>query len=267
MKALKKKQDERQKSIAEFAAEFDRAVRSVTESKTLVAQQKVDPVPPRPAPKWVWAMAAVLALVVAAGLAKTYWPSPDAGNVGVVAPASSPPVAGAATPTPDIPVERPPAARDESPKITLFQSRNGTLQTVPNDTAFRGGDKVRFTVESPRDAFLYLLQRGSSGRFSVLVPDRRIQGGRHQVKSGEVFAFPHSGGSFQLDEPPGDETIYVFAAAEKSDPLAAAIERSIAGKNRDARGQALLDEETARMLTAAASEKPAKVQVLKLTHE
>ena len=288
MTALKKKPGERQATIGEFAAQLDSAIHPPVPSPTPrpipspipsppTEEVIVNPVrPPAPVRKWAWAMAAVLALAVTAGLVKTIWPT-GAGNPGTVAPQSSPPVAVTLTPTPVVITEPPPArpparppALMENPKLTLFRLRNRQTQVVAGDTIFRNGDTVGFRVESPHDGFLYLVQQGSSGWFSVLIPDKGFPADSHRVKGGKAYTFPPGGARFRLDDTPGVETIHVFMAKEKTDPLAAAIERSSAGNKRDSRGQALLDDDAVRLLAAASKPdgaNPAVVQILKLTHK
>jgi hypothetical protein len=158
----------------------------------------------------------------------------------------------------------------EIPKINLLLLRNGNLATVSEGIIFRSGDKVRISVESPHAGFLYMLQQGSSGQFSVLIPDKRIRDGENRVQGGELFMYPPADGNYEFDSTPGIETVYTFTAKEKTNPLAAAIDRSIASNNRDSRGQVLLDDYAVRVLKEASASiggKPVMVKVVKLTHQ
>ncbi|MGH9838623.1 MAG: serine/threonine-protein kinase [Blastocatellia bacterium] len=267
MTALKKHPNERQPSVRDFAAQLDQGFRQKEKEEEEKKQESLV-APPPPPRKWAWAAAAVLALGVMAGVASQFLPKKGTGGPTTVTQQASPPVQAPVSPSPF--VAPPPVERMEPPKITLFRSgRDGREQTVERDTIFHSGESVRFTVVPPRDGFLYLLQQGSSGEFSSLIPDKRIRGGANTVRAGETVMFPPAR-PFKFDAQPGVETIFVFVAKDKSDPLAAAIEQSLARKKTNARGQVLLDEAAAKLLQASANlsdGKPAPVQIVKLTHE
>ena len=98
----------------------------------------------------------------------------------------------------------------------LLRAPDGAAREVDAETMFQSGDRIRFAFEPNVDGFLYVIQRGSSGRWSVLLPHPMINGGRNRVAPyGEVTIPPE--GWFRFDENPGSEQVFVYLSRE---PLA-----------------------------------------------
>ncbi len=96
----------------------------------------------------------------------------------------------------------------------LREAPDGAAVEVDADTVFRSGDRIRFAFEPNVDGFLYVIQRGSTGRWSVLLPHPQIAGGRNAVtRFGEVTV-PPPGGWFRFDENPGSEEVFVYLSRE-----------------------------------------------------
>ncbi len=93
----------------------------------------------------------------------------------------------------------------------LREEPNGDAVEVSADTLFRSGDRIRFAFEPNIDGFLYVIQRGSTGRWSVLLPHPGIDGGRNSVtRFDEVVVPPDGVGWFRFDENPGSQTLFVY---------------------------------------------------------
>jgi serine/threonine protein kinase len=107
---------------------------------------------------------------------------------------------------------------DDSPTAgikyrVLQRGPDGTPVEVDPDTMFQSGDRIRFAFEPNIDGFLYVIQRGSTGRWSVLLPHPLIDGGRNTVtRFGEVAVPPE--GWFRFDENPGSEQVFVYLSKE-----------------------------------------------------
>ena len=97
----------------------------------------------------------------------------------------------------------------------LRRRPDGTPVEVDPDAMFQSGDRIRFAFEPNIDGFLYVIQQGSTGRWSVLLPHPLIDGGRNTVtRFGEVAIPPD--GWFRFDENPGFERVFVYLS---KDPL------------------------------------------------
>ena len=85
-------------------------------------------------------------------------------------------------------------------------------------TTFHSGDRVRFTFETNIDGYLYVVQRGSSGRWTVLFPGPRINGGKNAVGRLAQYQVP-SNDWFLFDDTPGKEELFVFLSREPMQQL------------------------------------------------
>lgn len=91
---------------------------------------------------------------------------------------------------------------------------DGTEGDVDDEsTTFHSGDRVRFTFESNVDGFLYVVQQGSSGRWTVLLPGPSINGGRNTISKGQSYQVPTEDW-FLFDDTPGTEQVFVFFSRE-----------------------------------------------------
>jgi len=86
-------------------------------------------------------------------------------------------------------------------------------EEVGPDTTFHSGDRVRFAFESNIDGYLYVIQQGSSGRWTVLFPSPRINGGLNAIRRFQEQVVPPDAW-FAFDAHPGTEKILVFLSRE-----------------------------------------------------
>ena len=100
----------------------------------------------------------------------------------------------------------------------LRRGPSGQPVEADPDTTFRSGDRIRLSFEPNVDGFLYLIQQGSSSRWSMLFPHPQINGGQNGVtRFGEVTIPP--AGWFRLDETPGTERLLMYLSRTKVSAL------------------------------------------------
>lgn len=87
---------------------------------------------------------------------------------------------------------------------------------VPLDGEFVAGQSVRFGVETNAKGFVYIVQRGSSGRQTLLFPHPEINGGANAIRRGSELVVPGSAW-FTFDEKPGVEEIAIIFSRKKAD--------------------------------------------------
>jgi hypothetical protein len=94
---------------------------------------------------------------------------------------------------------RPSAARDEPGARVLVHSEKGAQEWTPErlaaDLPLAEGERVRFSIESARSGYLYVIDReeyanGSFGEPYMLFPTTKIRGGRNRVQGGTVVEMP-----------------------------------------------------------------------------
>ena len=91
----------------------------------------------------------------------------------------------------------------------LRRGSSGQPVEVDPDTTFRSGDRLRLAFEPNVDGFLYLIQQGSSGRWSMLYPHPQIHAGQNGVTRFTEVTIP-PGGWFRLDDTPGTERLLAY---------------------------------------------------------
>jgi len=77
-------------------------------------------------------------------------------------------------------------------------------------TRYRVGDRLTLSFETNRDAFLTIVNVGSSGEVAILFPNR-FSGG-HGVKAGRTYRVPEATDNYELElkGPPGVELVYAL---------------------------------------------------------
>lgn len=102
-------------------------------------------------------------------------------------------------------------------RVRVYQTvsmPNGTCETVqvPVNKSFATGERVRFSVESNSKGYLHILQRGSSGAYTILFP---LGNQPNEIRRGVEVPVPATG-SFQFDATPGTETLYFVFTKKKT---------------------------------------------------
>lgn len=74
---------------------------------------------------------------------------------------------------------------------------NWTAERVNSTTRFKIGDRVRFTIESSRSGYLYIVNRelyadGTAGQAEIIFPTLRTRGGDNRVVAGSLIEVPDS---------------------------------------------------------------------------
>jgi hypothetical protein len=106
---------------------------------------------------------------------------------------------------------RPSRPSDEPGIRSLLHEDGQTQQWTPDrisaDTVLHGGEKIRFSIESARSGYLYVIYsdeyaNGTKGDFYLMFPELRIRGGDNQVTPGRVIELPSPN-----DDPPYFEVL------------------------------------------------------------
>jgi hypothetical protein len=229
LKALAKQPVERHKSVELLARELKAAVKTSQEIEVLTTQtvvlnptQNQEPEPRAQIASKIAkpAYARVLPgiLLLGAGLLTLLlYFKPWGRNPG--------PVTGAGA---GIPVNSPVASIPISKmKVSLIrQDKRGNEEGVSPETTFYSGDSVRIRIQADQNGFLYIVSRGSSGKVSMLYPDRRIRGGDNQLVKGKVVSIPTDGGWITFDKKPGTETLYLLFAENRTEKFIGEIENA-----------------------------------------
>ena len=85
---------------------------------------------------------------------------------------------------------------------------DGIKKEVPTTKAFKSGDRINVRVEVNDFGYLYILSRGSSGKWSPLFPSPQISGGDNRVGPNQAYTIP-AGFVFKFDDQPGEEQLFI----------------------------------------------------------
>ncbi len=103
-------------------------------------------------------------------------------------------------------------------EIALERQEGGLWRAVDPGFVFEKGDRVRFRFRANFDGFLYVMDYGTSGRYSLLFP-REETGKENRITSGREYPIPATEAWFRIAGPPGHDIVYWMVS-----PLALANE-------------------------------------------
>lgn len=94
-------------------------------------------------------------------------------------------------------------------RYSLLLSRgNEPYRETQAGSVFQSGDRLKITVESNDEAYLYVIARGSSGVWKVLFPVSEVASGDNRIQPFRRYEVPN-GGRFYFDEQAGEEKLFL----------------------------------------------------------
>src|SRR5215472_1865019 len=100
--------------------------------------------------------------------------------------------------------------------IRLEQRKGDTVQAVPQNTVFRNGEILRFRLTSQINGYLYVLDKGTTGKAEVLFPVGAA--GSNRIEVGRGYLVPAEGdGWFEVSGPAGFDVLYFLVSATPID--------------------------------------------------
>lgn len=113
-------------------------------------------------------------------------------------------------------------------KIAIELKRNGVTRKVPLNYPFREGDKVRFHFETNFNAYVKIINGGSSGALQLLYP---YQGAPELVVKKRGYSVPQGDLWFEFDRNPGIERLILIFSSQ---PLEAETQSAPSGPGEEA---------------------------------
>jgi len=93
-------------------------------------------------------------------------------------------------------------------EITLERQVGEIWKAVDPGFVFEKGDRIRFRFRSNFDGFLYVMDLGTSGDYSLLFP-REETGRENKIVSGKEYQIPATQAyQFRVSGPPGHDVVY-----------------------------------------------------------
>jgi len=171
-------------------------------------------------------MRAAIVLMAAAGigLAQSQPPSPTEGARDLFFAGSAPKDELPPVRKPAAPVAKQPAAQTSAGALhlglrytlLLVRSRTGVGEPVDPARNFRKGDCLAINLESNRSGYLYVLAKESGGGWTPMFPTPGLADQDNRIDPGRVVRTP-SESCFEIDDPPGTETVFVVLSRSPRD--------------------------------------------------
>jgi len=92
-------------------------------------------------------------------------------------------------------------------EIVLEKKDNGKWQMVDPGTVFLQDDLLRFRITANSNGYLYVLNHGTSGDYTLLFPGNET-GQENRIQAGRSTNVPATEGAFRISGPPGHEVVY-----------------------------------------------------------
>jgi hypothetical protein len=101
----------------------------------------------------------------------------------------------------------PPAAESLRLEITLEKQTGVGWTAVDPGLVFESDDRVRFRITPNFGGFLYVMNHGTSGDYTLLFP-REETGLDNKIERDQEYVVPATSGAFRIAGPPGHEIVY-----------------------------------------------------------
>ena len=101
-------------------------------------------------------------------------------------------------------------------RYRLYKRTNGSRTAIPATEHFRSGDRIQLSVEANRAAFVYVVSRGSTGKWQALLPSERTTSDNH-IEGRRSYFIPSAELTFRFDQQAGQERLFVVLS---SNPIA-----------------------------------------------
>jgi hypothetical protein len=109
-------------------------------------------------------------------------------------------------------------------EITVELYRKGSWTEVDKRTVFVRGDAVRFRVKPAIDAYLYVVNHGTSGRRALIFPVTDSESGEVKVEAGKPYMVPQPEEWYRIAGPAGYDRIYWILSPVSMKPAPAEVD-------------------------------------------
>ncbi|MBI1358633.1 MAG: DUF4384 domain-containing protein [Acidobacteria bacterium] len=114
----------------------------------------------------------------------------------------------------------PPALEPLGLRYSLVKQAGDSIREVDADTVFRSGERIKLHFQASDHAYLYLVLKGSSGRWKVLFPSAEIAGGDNRVEPETTYVVPNNPKAwFAFDQQVGEEQLFILLSRKPQPDL------------------------------------------------
>jgi len=98
-------------------------------------------------------------------------------------------------------------------RYTVLKRAGSQASEVTPEGVFRSGDRIQLGIDVSDTGYLYIVNQGSSGKWTVLFPSPEIAHGDNRVESGHNYVVPQ-GHVFSFVGDPGTEKLFVILSRQ-----------------------------------------------------
>lgn len=100
-------------------------------------------------------------------------------------------------------------------RYTVQRTDGDTTTDQAADTHFHSGEHIRLRLETNDPGYLYVVSKGTSGKWSVLFPSVEIANGNNTVQRGQAFTLPPGAkAAITFTDQPGEEHLFVILSRQ-----------------------------------------------------
>ena len=92
-------------------------------------------------------------------------------------------------------------------EVTLERLEKTEWRAVDPGLVFNSDDRVRFRIRTDFDGYLYVMNQGTTGRYTLLFPGDET-GRENDIKAGKEYLVPATQAWFRIGGPPGHDVVY-----------------------------------------------------------
>jgi hypothetical protein len=98
-------------------------------------------------------------------------------------------------------------------RYAVYRLAGGSKEPVDADTVFHSNDHIQFTVDVNTPAYLYVIARGSSGKWSTLFPAADSEASANLIQPHAGYTYP-PGQMITFTDPAGKEEMFLFLSRQ-----------------------------------------------------
>lgn len=100
-------------------------------------------------------------------------------------------------------------------KYSIFRiSDDGQFSTVEPGSVFHSRDHIQLVAEVNSPGYLYVISRGSSGKWSLIFPQQADTSAESYVAPGQKYFIPGGKGRITFADPAGEEKLFVYLSRQ-----------------------------------------------------
>lgn len=99
-------------------------------------------------------------------------------------------------------------------RYTVVKLEKDGPREVRPDMPFHAGDRIQVNIEPNLDGYLYVVARGSSGKWKPVFPSAGLDQSDNSVEGLITYTLPSKGLAFTFDERPGIEQLFIVLSRQ-----------------------------------------------------